>query len=104
MVPDYGLISEIMDDAMAAAEPDGLDEEADEEVEKVMLELTQGMLSSAPSAPFRMPKGLASSSAAAASSAPASTAGGSRLALPAGGEADDDSISMEEAAARLRNI
>ena len=30
-----GIIGEMMDDAFAAAEPIGLDEEADEEVEKV---------------------------------------------------------------------
>jgi hypothetical protein len=46
-----GIIEDVISDAMAAAEPDGLEEEADEEVQKVMYELTSGLLGKAPAAP-----------------------------------------------------
>merc|ERR1711907_282792 len=39
-----GLIEEMMDDAFEAVEDDDLDEAADEEVDKVMMELTSGLL------------------------------------------------------------
>lgn len=43
-----GLMGEMMDDAFEAMEEDGVDEEADEEVDKVLYEITKGQLGSLP--------------------------------------------------------
>jgi hypothetical protein len=72
---------------MAASEPEGLDEEADEEVQKVMFDLTAGVLGKAPDAPAHA---LAAAAAtAAAAPAAAAPAAGRRVAVAAGaGDAD----------------
>ena len=75
-----GIISDMMAEALAAAEPEGLDEAADEELERVMSEILAGV--SAPSAP--MGAGVVSQRAAAASE-PAS-----RGAAVAVGDEDSD--------------
>ena len=41
-------MGEMMDDAFEAIEEDGVDEEADQEVEKVLYEITKGQLGVAP--------------------------------------------------------
>lgn len=65
-----GIIEEMMDDAFAAVEPEDLDAEADEEVEKLMADITQSVLSSAPSAPRARAPAAASTSTATGAAAP----------------------------------
>lgn len=45
-----GIIEEMIDDTLAMNEEDGVEEEAEEEVEKVLMELTQGILGKASAA------------------------------------------------------
>ena len=89
-----GIVEEMMSDAMASVEPDGLEDEADEEVQKVMYDLTAGVLGAAPDAPLR---GLPEKAAAQAQPA---AAGQARVAVAAG--ADDADISA--LASRLDRI
>ena len=46
-----GIMEEMMEDTLEGLEPEGLEEEAEEEVEKVLWELTKGQLGTAPAAP-----------------------------------------------------
>lgn len=85
-----GIISEVMDDAMAAAEPEGLDAEADEEVDRVMSEIIASV--KAPTAPRGQ--------AAAAPAAAAAAAAPRRAAVPAGAD-DAEADAMVD---RLRNL
>jgi hypothetical protein len=52
-----GIVEEMMGDAMDAAEPAGLDEEADELTEEVIYELTGGLLGKAGVASGALPTG-----------------------------------------------
>lgn len=81
-----GIIDDVMQDALASAEPDGLEDEADEEVQKVMFDLTAGVLGVAPDAPAnRLAAGARRTGTAAA--APAAAATG-RVAVAAGADGD----------------
>mmetsp|Transcript_10185 Transcript_10185/g.15290 ORF Transcript_10185/g.15290 Transcript_10185/m.15290 type:complete len:125 (-) Transcript_10185:107-481(-) len=46
-----GLVDEIIGETMSSMEPEGLDSQADAEVDKIMAELTAGVLAPAASAP-----------------------------------------------------
>lgn len=97
-----GIIEEMMADAMESVEPDGLDEEADEEVEKVMFDLTAGVLGTAPTAPVAgIPQRAPVEAQASSSSAAAAAADRGRVAVPAGGAGDAD---IGDLASRLDRI
>lgn len=74
-----GMMSEMMDDTFATMEPEGLDEEADEEVARVMAELTGGLLKKAGVATSVLPPGARAGAGTVAAAAPAA-----RVAVPAG--------------------
>lgn len=50
-----GLMSEMMDEAFEMIEDPDLEDEADEEVDKVMFELTEGQFGKLPAAPVKTP-------------------------------------------------
>jgi len=75
-----GIIEEMMDDAMEAAEPAGLGEEAEEVTAQVLWEVTGGLMGTAPMAP------VAGGAARTAVGAGASAAPVERVAVAEGGE------------------
>jgi len=59
-----GLVEEIIGDTMESMEPEGLDADADEEVNRVVAEITGGVLSGAGAAPQESLKAPAAEPAA----------------------------------------
>lgn len=98
-----GIIEEMMEDSMAASEPAGLDEEADEITEGVMWELTGGLLGTAPSAPIGGMASTAVRSGAGAVSAPGRVAVGMEDGSAAGG-AGTSGPELDELRDRLGKI
>jgi len=88
-----GLVDEIIGDAMDSMEDEGIDAEADREVDKIITELTAGVLAPAGSAPVRAP-------ASKASAAPAATIESTATAAAA----EEEGPTPEELMARLQAL
>lgn len=93
-----GIIEEMLDDTMETLEDDDLEEEADEEVDKVLFELTAGELGRAPEAVDDSLPAFETEGARAAKAGP-SRSGATAVALE---EDDDDDI--DEMKARLEAL
>lgn len=83
-----GLVDEIIGETMDSMDEEGVDAEADREVDKVITEITAGVLSSAGSAPVRAPPG--SSKAAATPAATEATPTAAAVAAEEEGPSADD--------------
>ncbi|GFN80647.1 charged multivesicular body protein 3 [Plakobranchus ocellatus] len=94
-----GIIEEMLEDTMETLEDDDLEEEADEEVDKVLYEITAGELGKAPAAVEDSLPALETEVAGARAKAGPSRAGATAVALE-----EDDDEDIDEMKARLEAL